>query len=72
VTTGPLSYAELLCLPDESTAGPSGPVSIGPRKGLGFLSQPEACPPNGVQASPQTAIVDDKYAVYPQDGSRDQ
>jgi hypothetical protein len=69
VTTGPLSYAETLCQPDESTAGPSTP-SIGPRRGLAFMSGPEPAPDAHLQPSPLGYVADDQhqYASY-SDGS---
>lgn len=63
---GPLSYAELMCQPDESTAGPSTP-SIGPRRGLGFLSPPEPSPDAHLQPSPLGYMTGGVHKVY--DGS---
>jgi hypothetical protein len=68
VSLGPLAWAATDLQPDESTAGPDSP-HCGPRRGLGFASPPEAAPDPHLQPSPQTAIVNDQYAVYGPDRS---
>jgi hypothetical protein len=66
---GPLSYADTPLL-GGSTAGPDGPAACGPRRGLGFETQPEPCPDPHLQASPLGYMVGGQHRVY--DGSAQQ
>lgn len=64
MSTGPFAWADSPVSSDDSTAGPSGPTSIGPRKGLAYLAQPEACLPDGTQPSALGYVANDEHRVY--------